>query len=98
MTPDTTPTPDNTPGAAQSEEAPGCRHRWVIESPNGPTCSGRCKRCGAGRTFLSYALEYDWHVEPSFERRRWAPAHPPRPLSEDDDPSPAIADRPDKVA
>jgi hypothetical protein len=28
-----------------------CRHRWVIETPNGPTVAGACKRCGEVRTF-----------------------------------------------
>ena len=28
-----------------------CVHHWVVESPAGPTSTGRCKRCGEEREF-----------------------------------------------
>lgn len=28
-----------------------CCHHWIIESPQGPTSRGICRRCGAKRTF-----------------------------------------------
>jgi hypothetical protein len=30
-----------------------CRHHWVIETPDGPTSEGRCKRCGQRKSFLN---------------------------------------------
>jgi hypothetical protein len=30
-----------------------CRHHWVIETANGPTSHGRCKRCGSERDFFN---------------------------------------------
>ncbi|MFH1650805.1 MAG: hypothetical protein ABID87_01695 [Chloroflexota bacterium] len=30
-----------------------CAHFWVIESPNGPTSVGTCKRCGERREFMN---------------------------------------------
>lgn len=28
-----------------------CRHRWIVQTPNGPNVQGRCKLCGRERTF-----------------------------------------------
>jgi hypothetical protein len=30
-----------------------CAHWWQIETPNGETSAGTCKRCGAQRTFAN---------------------------------------------
>jgi hypothetical protein len=30
-----------------------CRHHWVIDTPDGPTSEGRCKRCGERKSFLN---------------------------------------------
>ena len=30
-----------------------CAHHWEIETPNGESSEGRCKRCGATRSFLN---------------------------------------------
>lgn len=30
-----------------------CIHHWRIETPNGPTSQGSCRRCGATRAFLN---------------------------------------------
>jgi len=32
-----------------------CRHHWLIESPNGPTSRGRCRRCGTERDFTNWS-------------------------------------------
>jgi hypothetical protein len=29
----------------------GCAHHWLIESPNGSTSSGICRKCGCRRDF-----------------------------------------------
>lgn len=35
-----------------------CVHRWVIETPNGPTGLSRCKLCGAEKTvFNAHRIE-----------------------------------------
>jgi hypothetical protein len=31
----------------------GCSHHWAIDSAEGPTSLGRCKLCGAERSFLN---------------------------------------------
>ena len=36
-----------------------CRHHWVIESPNGPTSHGRCRRCKAKRDFTNWSPKFD---------------------------------------
>ncbi len=30
-----------------------CVHHWLIESPDGPTVKGYCKKCGVARTYAS---------------------------------------------
>jgi hypothetical protein len=30
-----------------------CRHHWIIDTANGPTSHGRCKRCGSERDFFN---------------------------------------------
>lgn len=37
----------------ESGQAKACRHHWLIETPDGPTSEGRCKRCGQRRSFLN---------------------------------------------
>ncbi len=37
-----------------------CRHHWIIESPNGETSAGICKRCGAKRHFRNSYEDYAW--------------------------------------
>ena len=33
------------------EDSKDCAHFWVIETPQGPTSTGRCKYCGMVREF-----------------------------------------------
>lgn len=32
-----------------------CAHHWRIETPNGPTAAGRCKKCGEEKAFPNHA-------------------------------------------
>ena len=36
---------------AVMEEAPACRHHWVIEPANGRYSQGECRKCHAVRAF-----------------------------------------------
>jgi hypothetical protein len=47
-----------------AEEAPVCRHHWVIESPHGATSLGRCKRCSEVREFRNSAVDTLWEGDP----------------------------------
>ena len=43
---------------------PCVAHHFVLESPNGPTVEGRCKLCGAVRTFATTQdAETIWKTE-----------------------------------
>ena len=46
------------------QEAPVCRHHWVIESPHGATSMGRCKLCGEAREFRNSAADTVWEGDP----------------------------------
>ena len=35
--------------------AQSCRHHWLIETPNGATSRGVCKRCGAKKRYPNVA-------------------------------------------
>jgi hypothetical protein len=37
-----------------------CRHHWVIETPNGATSHGSCKRCGVQREFRNSTEDLLW--------------------------------------
>lgn len=39
------------PEREHAEAAQACSHRWMIESPNGPTSMGTCMICGAKGEF-----------------------------------------------
>ena len=43
----------------------GCRHYWIIESPNGPTSRGVCKLCGAEKEFQNSFPELFWERDRS---------------------------------
>lgn len=47
----------------------GCAHHWMIEPPNGPESTGRCKNCGKWRSFRNSLPDSGW------ERGHGAPAH-----------------------
>lgn len=46
------------------QEAPSCRHHWLIESPHGATSMGRCKRCGEVKAFRNSATDTLWEGDP----------------------------------
>ena len=48
----------------QEDEAPQCRHHWVIESPQGATSTGRCKLCNEVREFRNSAVDTLWEGDP----------------------------------
>lgn len=43
--------------------APQCQHHWLIESPQGATSWGFCKRCGERRQFMNSASDALWDAE-----------------------------------
>lgn len=44
----------------QSAMSAICRHHWVIETPNGATSGGYCKRCGERREFRNSTEDLMW--------------------------------------
>ena len=46
------------------QEAPQCKHHWVIESPHGATSVGRCKVCKEVREFRNSAADTLWEGDP----------------------------------
>ncbi len=48
-----------------------CRHHWIIETPNGATSRGMCKRCGKTRRFPNAPDEMLWDST-STVMGRWA--------------------------
>ena len=42
---------EQTQGAVALEEAPACRHHWVIEPANGRRSHGECRNCHEVRVF-----------------------------------------------
>jgi hypothetical protein len=39
-----------------------CKHFWKIESPDGPTSTGRCKLCGEKREFNNSYEYTGWRM------------------------------------
>ena len=37
-----------------------CVHHWVLDQPNGPTSSGRCKHCGTKEEFRNSMQGSGW--------------------------------------
>ncbi|MDE2837333.1 MAG: hypothetical protein OXL97_07480 [Chloroflexota bacterium] len=56
-------------GIEVAEAEPGCAHHWAIESPNGPTSYGICKRCGETREFRNSIKITSWESEGSHVNR-----------------------------
>jgi hypothetical protein len=46
-----------------------CRHRWLIESPNGPTSQGKCTVCGEVGEFKNSMPVSGWDRSGSQNRR-----------------------------
>ena len=49
-----------------------CTHHWKVESPNGASVRGICKRCGDERAFPSSSSIDTWHGDPGKARREQA--------------------------
>ena len=48
-------------------EVSECEHRWIIDSPNGPSSNGVCLECGAEKQFLNYIEGTAWGYDVSVE-------------------------------
>ncbi|GBD11639.1 hypothetical protein HRbin23_01310 [bacterium HR23] len=46
-----------------------CRHKWVLEMPNGPTSRGTCRLCGEVREFRNYLASSYWEEMTVAEER-----------------------------
>ena len=44
----------------QTRSSKACVHHWRIESPNGRTSAGTCRRCGATRDFANSTENVMW--------------------------------------
>jgi hypothetical protein len=49
---------------ADEDQAPVCRHHWVIEPPHGATSLGHCKVCNEVREFRNSAADTLWEGDP----------------------------------
>ena len=45
-----------------------CAHHWIIGDPDGPTSSGKCKRCGTQRDFMNYFDGSSWGADISLDQ------------------------------
>jgi hypothetical protein len=48
----------------EQEDAPVCKHHWLIETPHGATSMGRCKICGEVKDFRNSASDTLWEGDP----------------------------------
>lgn len=55
----------------QKGRASSCRHHWIIETPNGATSRGYCKRCGSTRRFPNAAEDALWEPNAGTVGRWW---------------------------
>ncbi len=62
------------PGPESSVPKERCPHHWVIETPNGATSQGVCKRCGAVKAHPNGI---------GFSKREWNRRTPRRPRGRD---------------
>jgi hypothetical protein len=49
------PSPSN---QAKLDEVVPCAHHWIIETPDGPVSTGRCRLCGEEREFSNSVDTY----------------------------------------
>ena len=54
-----------------------CNHHWLIDSPNGPMSSGKCKWCGEGRDFKNSVQVNSWESDGNHLHRNRGLATPP---------------------
>ena len=48
-----------------------CVHHFLIETPQGATCEGVCRKCGETRTYLTSGADSPYYEE-SMQKRRHA--------------------------
>ena len=47
-----------------------CRHWFIIQTPDGPTSEGTCKRCHQVRSFLNYVEASAYTSKHGFQQKR----------------------------
>ena len=47
-----------------------CVHHWILQTPNGPTSEGTCKRCHLTREFTNYLDASAYKSKHGFQQRR----------------------------
>ena len=57
------------------EVQPECQHHWVIDTANGPTSWGICRRCAAKREFRNSCPGVEWEVRSGSEPFRSLPTY-----------------------
>ncbi|MFQ6028562.1 MAG: hypothetical protein ACE5Q6_13830 [Dehalococcoidia bacterium] len=62
----TQPTSVNPP--IEEQDAPVCRHYWVIQPATGPVSQGSCQNCGETREFKNYVEASTWGDDKSASR------------------------------
>ncbi len=45
---------------AEEPTVPQCLHHWVIETADGPTSEGVCRKCAEVKTFANYVEQHNW--------------------------------------
>ncbi len=45
---------------AEEPTVPECLHHWVIETADGPTSEGVCRKCAEVKTFANYVAQNTW--------------------------------------
>ena len=45
---------------AEESTVPQCLHHWVIETADGPTSEGICRKCAEVKTFANYVEQNTW--------------------------------------
>lgn len=74
------------PEREHAEPAKPCSHRWMIESPNGPTSMGKCMKCGAKGEFKNSIPITGWERSGSKARKN-ASKSPASPSTETTSPA-----------
>ena len=49
-----------------------CVHHWILQTPNGPTSEGTCKRCHLTREFTNYLDSNAYKSKHGFHQNRKA--------------------------
>ena len=47
-----------------------CTHHWILQTPNGPTSEGTCKRCHLTREFVNYLDASAYTSKHGFQQRK----------------------------